>query len=173
MKEAESQTARTNVVEATTSPTPTCRTSQPDAQEIALVAYGHRIPAAPPAQGDRSAKCVGIASWDGNSEELSKSFASFLDVKKLHPWTALAVLAATGRLLGAVQSRLVSRYQIHVVHAAAIMLTCDWEFDGDSVSKAERAAFLAKLNLHGMGDQVRSAAAQLVQVLGSSGLRGQ
>ena len=154
-----------------TAETPALRGSQlPDVQEVAMVAYGHRLPAAPPARGDCSAKCVGVAAWNSSSRELSKSFASFLDVKKLHPWTALAILAATGRLLAAVESRLASQYQPEILHAAAIMLTCDWEFDGDSISKAEKAAFLAKLDLHGVADQVRRATAHCVQELGNSGV---
>ena len=120
----------------------------PDVQEIAMVAYGHRLPPVPYARG---AGCLGVDSWDAGSCALSESFKAFLEIKILDPWTALTILASTARFLAVVVPRLATRYPLQVLHAAAMMLCTDWECDAECFSKLEEARFYHKLGLHGKG----------------------
>ena len=144
-----------------------CCETLPDVQEIAMVAYGHRLPPVPYARG---AGCLGVVSWDAGSCALSESFKAFLEIKILDPWTALTILASTGRFLAVVVPRLATRYPLQVLHAAAMMLCTDWECDAECFSKLEKARLYHKLGLHGKGcdSEIRSARAECIEVLGSS-----
>lgn len=140
----------------------------PDVQELAMVAFGKTVPWAPPARLQLPSKhVIGITCWDSDSEAFSVAWSCWLELKPLHPYQALAVLASASRLLGAI-SVLRRKYEPRVLHIVAILLSTAWELDCECVSSFERNSYLGKMNLHGQGALVKEATLSCIVELGNS-----
>ena len=149
----------------------TCCTSPrmniPDIQEIAMVAYGKNVPRAPPARlFSSSGHVLGITCWDCESEAFSRAWSVWLEIKRLHPDCALAVLASASRLLGAVEP-LCQQFPETVVYVAVILLsTTEWELEWEYISPSERNEYLMNMNLHGRDALVQEATCACIVELG-------
>ena len=138
----------------------TCK-QMPDVQDIAMVAYGKKLPVAPPAQG--SPNVLGVSVWDEHSRKFGVTWQHFLRCRHLQPCEALLLLATAFKFNLACR-KASQGSDILIFHVAIIFMAC--EMDGVDLTADEKSTFFCALKLHGKARLVKTAICQCVMELG-------
>lgn len=139
----------------------TCK-QMPDVQDIAMVAYGKKLPVAPPAQG--SLNVLGVSVWDEHSRNFGVTWQHFLRCRHLQPCEALLLLATAFKFNLACRKVASQGSDILIFHVAIMFMAC--EMDGVDLTADEKSTFFCALKLHGKASLVKTTICQCVMELG-------